>query len=96
MKKHKELRERGEHMDQFISTFETKSKELQEKINDMQNKIINALEHITCTITDLNFEDIDNIELDSSQQTSIESLNKKCDIVTAQIERVDKSLIKKF
>lgn len=92
LKKHKELRERGDHMDQFISSFENKSKEMELKINELQRKILHGLEHMTCTITDLNFEDIDNLVTDSAsgvhQQTNIESLNKKCDVLKSQIDRV--------
>lgn len=97
LKKHKELRERGEHMDQFISTFENKSKEMEMKIRDIQQKIINGLEHMTCTITDVNFEDIDNFDshIDSNQQTNIDSLNRRCEIITTQIERVINFILKR-
>lgn len=90
LKKHKELRERGEHMDQFISTFDNKSKEMEIKIKEIQHKILNGLEQMTRTITDVNFEDIDNIDsnIDSSQQTNVEGLNKKCEIIKTQIDRV--------
>lgn len=88
LKKHKELRERGEHMDQFISSFENKSKEMNEKIKEIQQKILHGLEHMTSTITDVNFEEIDNVDLESGQQTNVETLNKKCEAVTSQIERV--------
>lgn len=90
LKKHKELRERGEHMDQFISSFDNKSKEMEQKIKEIQKKILHGLEHMTCAITDLNFEEIDNVEVEAGQQTSVEGLNKKCDAITAQIERVKK------
>lgn len=88
LKKHRELRERGEHMNVFIASFAEKSDEIISKIKETQEKIKLALEYMSETLTDLNFDELDNIQLDSAQQTTLEELNKKCDLLLKQTERV--------
>lgn len=88
LKKHRELRERGEHMNVFIASFDEKFNEVLSKINETQEKITLSLEYLTESVTDLNFDELDNIQLDSAQQSTVEGLNKKCDLLLTQIERV--------
>lgn len=87
LKKHKELRDRDEHMSKFITSFGEKSFSIREKIYDVQEKILRALDHITNSVAYLNFEELDNVQ-SNLNQTSLEGLSTQFSFLTSRLQRV--------
>lgn len=88
LKKHKELRERGEHMRSFIASFDEKYNGAKEKIEENQEKILIALEYLSENITDLDLNDLDNVQYELDQQGSLEGWNNKYSLLFSQVTRV--------
>lgn len=87
LKKHKELRERGEHMDAFIASFDEKSATIKGKIDTTQKQILFALEHMADGLAELDLEEFGKIQIDSGDQ-SLEAWNKRLSAISAQRDKV--------
>lgn len=88
LKKHKELRERGEHMDAFIVSFDEKSSTVKGKLESVRNQILFALKHIADGLAELDLEEFGKIPVDSGEQT-LDAWKKRCETITAQREKVN-------
>ncbi|KAK9694094.1 hypothetical protein QE152_g33754 [Popillia japonica] len=73
LKKHKELRERGEHMDAFIASFDEKSATIKE--------------HMADGLAELDLEEFGKIQIDSGDQ-SLEAWNKRLSAISAQRDKL--------
>ncbi|XP_017785827.1 PREDICTED: intraflagellar transport protein 74 homolog [Nicrophorus vespilloides] len=87
LKKHKELRERGEHMEKFIAEYGDKSEEIKTKIKDVNVEISSALEYLSENLTEINLKELD-VKFDSGEQNTVEGWNNKFKLLTGQINRI--------
>ncbi|GJQ74954.1 hypothetical protein Trydic_g9580 [Trypoxylus dichotomus] len=87
LKKHKELRERGEHMDAFIASFDEKSTTVKNKIDSARSQIVFALEHMADGLAELDLEEFGKIQIDSGDQT-LEAWNQRCAAIAAQRDKL--------
>ncbi|KAF5275354.1 hypothetical protein FQR65_LT04182 [Abscondita terminalis] len=69
LKKHKELRQREILINSFNSTFPQKSESLTARIKAAKNDILLILQASAKSIADLNFEELDNIQLNLNQSS---------------------------
>ncbi|KAK4871718.1 hypothetical protein RN001_015842 [Aquatica leii] len=69
LKKHKELRQREILINSFNSTFPEKSASLIVRIETAKNEILLLLKASAKSIADLNFEELDNIQLNLNQSS---------------------------
>lgn len=87
LKKHKELRDRDEHMKKFIEVFGEKSPVIREKIDTTQQQILIVLDLLTSSVVDINFEELDNIQ-SNLNQSSLEGLSNQYSLFSSRLARV--------
>ncbi|XP_065158402.1 intraflagellar transport protein 74 homolog [Atheta coriaria] len=87
LKKHKELRERGEHMEKFISEYEIKSVDLKTKIQSLNQEIGIALEHMSENLAEVNLKELD-VKFNTSEHNTLEGWSNKYKLLTTQITRI--------
>lgn len=92
LKKHKELRERGEHMDAFIASFDEKFSTVKTKMESVRSQILFALEHIADGLAELDLEEFGKVQMNSDDET-LEGWNKRCAAIAAQRDKVKTKII---
>lgn len=84
LRKHRELRERGEHMTAFMGSFEEKYAEAKRKLEENKEKVIGALE----CLSESDFDDFNAMQMDVKQENSLEGWNNKYVLLASQVTRV--------
>ncbi|KAB0792425.1 hypothetical protein PPYR_14384 [Photinus pyralis] len=93
LKKHKELRQRELLINSFNSTFLEKSKSLKERIQTAKREILLLLNASSKSISDLNFEELDNIQLNLNQSSEAD-INQRIQLFALRLTRLQDCKIK--
>ncbi|XP_062524780.1 intraflagellar transport protein 74 homolog [Bombyx mori] len=91
--KYRELKKREETMDSFMETYEENLRNEQNKIDQLENDIVFALEHSSSNI-DLDLSEIDSLKQREGYTSTYDENKKSIDALTKDYERFQANLKK--